>query len=117
MGLPRRLRPGRPHLPRPDELRAFCGIGMDGTSRFRPLAGLSDRLKLSARDQNIEPQTLRGRYFRQRFFARLSQHYPDQWVLTGATALELRADSPRSTSDLDTITTLALNDLGTAISA
>ncbi|WP_312804096.1 nucleotidyl transferase AbiEii/AbiGii toxin family protein [Corynebacterium variabile] len=90
---------------------------MDGTSRFRPLAGLSDRLKLSARDQNIEPQTLRGRYFRQRFFARLSQLYPDQWVLTGATALELRANSPRSTSDLDTITTLALNDLGDAISA
>lgn len=31
---------------------------MGGTSQFRPLAGLSDRLKISARDQHIETQSI-----------------------------------------------------------
>lgn len=76
---------------------------------------LTDLLRNAARQADEPPQTTRNRYFRHRLFARLSEEYPDKWVLAGATALEVRIDSPRSTSDLDTITSIAIDEVAEAI--
>ncbi|AHW65696.1 Hypothetical protein CGLY_16615 (plasmid) [Corynebacterium glyciniphilum AJ 3170] len=85
----------------------------DGHDNFVPR--LTDLLRNAARQADEPPQTTRNRYFRHRLFARLSEEYPDKWVLAGATALEVRIDSPRSTSDLDTITSIAIDEVAEAI--
>lgn len=85
----------------------------DGHDNFVPR--LTDLLRNAARQADEPPQTTRNRYFRHRLFARLSEEYPDKWVLAGTTALEVRIDSPRSTSDLDTITSIAIDEVAEAI--
>lgn len=84
-----------------------AGAGVD--KKF--LDQLNSRIKDQAAEQGTDINAARSRYFRHRFFARLSQTYPGRWVLSGATALEIRADITRSTQDLDTITVMEADEL------
>jgi len=72
-------------------------------------AALDARLASRSRETNTDPERLRRRAVFERLLVRLILVEPDQWILKGGMALEVRlGDKARATKDLD----LALRDAG-----
>ena len=76
---------------------------------------ITDKLRAAARANDRTVDVERSRYFRHHLIVRLSESNPNQWIVTGATALETRFELPRGTSDLDTITLLAGDEVAQSI--
>lgn len=69
---------------------------------------MSKRLSLTSRFRAVDT---RNRLLRQEFVYRLFSRFPDSFILTGGSSLELRLPDSRTTRDLDTITNLTRSEI------
>lgn len=65
------------------------------------LNALSEKLKLTSRNEGIDIQRLRLKIAFERLMARIFHKEPYQWLLKGGHAMELRINNPRTTKDID----------------
>jgi hypothetical protein len=83
-------------------------------SAFRQ--ALEERIKDTHSESKIPVVRLRKQIAFERFIARLIQHQPDQWVLKGGLALQLRLGTQaRTTKDVDLLNTALSPDLYASI--